>query len=152
MSKRDSPKEGLNIVHKIVPIAVEEEEVEMSDNKDYMKKALDSNINFIKRAISMEECRISKYVNRIHAILMIDDENGPYNRESISKVEFCEAEAGLRESFRRVEDLHWSLNIQLSSRAEDEDYYYAEDGPCILPVQNKYCEGLKAIKKYNPGL
>ena len=79
---------------------------------------------------------------------MIDDENGPYNRESISKVEFREAEAGLRESFRRVEDLHWSLNIQLSSRAEDEDYYYAEDGPCILPVQNKYCEGLKAIKKY----
>ena len=121
----------------------------MSDNKDYMKKALDSNINFIKRAISMEECRISKYVDRIHAILMIDDENGPYNRESISKVEFREAEAGLRESFRRVEDLHWSLNIQLSSRAEDEDYYFAEDGPCILPVQNKYCEGLKAIKKYN---
>ena len=121
----------------------------MSDNNDYMKKALDSKIDFIKRAISMEEGRVLKYVDRINAILKIDDENGPYNRESISKVEFREAEAGLRESFRRVENLHWSLNIQLSSRAEDEDYYYTEDGPYLLPVQNKYCEGLKAIKKYN---
>ena len=120
----------------------------MSDNNDYMKKALDSHINFIKRAISMEEGRVSKYVDRIHAIIKADDEDGSYNRESISKVELIEAKAGLKESFRRVEDLHWSLSIQQFSRAEDEDYY-AEDGPFILPVQNKYCEGIEAIKRYN---
>ena len=66
----------------------------MSDNNDYMKKALDSHINIIKRAISMEEGRVSKYVDRIHAIIKADDEDGSYNRESISKVELIEAKAG----------------------------------------------------------
>ena len=52
-SKRNSPKEGLNIVHKIVPIAVEKERVEMSD---YVKKALEStDVSEIKRVFGMEE-------------------------------------------------------------------------------------------------
>ena len=87
MSKRDSPKEGLNIVHKIVPIAVEKERVEMSD---YVKKALEStDISVIERARDMKIGRVTKYVDQIHAILKIDDENGSYSHESISKIKLC---------------------------------------------------------------
>ena len=122
MSRRDSPKEGLNIVHKIVPIAVEEERVEMSD---YVKKALEStDISVIEKAIGMEEGRVSKYVDQIHAVLKIDDENGPYYDKSISKIELCEAENGLREAFGKVEYLLDWLHLQLLSRAEDS---YAEE-------------------------
>ena len=96
----------------------------------------------ISISLGMEEGRVTKYVHRIHANLKADDENGPYNHESISKIEFIEAEAGLRESFRRVEDLHWLLNIQLLSRPKDEDYY-ADDGPYILPVHSSTLRVLK---------
>ena len=53
---------------------MEEEEVEMSD---YVKKALEStDISVIEKATGMEEGRVSECVDRIHAILKIDDENG----------------------------------------------------------------------------
>ena len=151
MSKRDSPIEGLNIVHKIVPIAVEEERVEMSD---YVKKALEStDISVIEKAIGMEEGRVSKYVDQIHAVLKIDDENGPYYDESISKIELCEAENGLREAFGKVEYLLDWLHLQLLSRAEDS---YAEESRIEkevndynLAVWKKYYEGIISIERYN---
>ena len=157
MSKRDSPKEGLNIVHKIVPIAVEEEEVEMSD---YVKKALEStDISVIEKALGMEEGRVSKYVDQIHAILKIDDENGSYSHESISKIKLCQAEAGLRESFRKVDDLHDWLTSQLLSKAEEANgvYSYAEENRIeeeqndfIHAVWRKYYyEGIIPIERYN---
>ena len=71
---------------------------------DNVKKALEStDVSVIKRAFGMEEGQVTKYVDRIHAILKIYDENGSCNRESIYKVELREAVAGLRESFKRVE-------------------------------------------------
>ena len=57
----------------------------MSDN---VKKALEStDVSVIKKAFGMEAGQVTKYVERIYAILKINDENGFYNRESSSKVE-----------------------------------------------------------------
>ena len=124
----------------------------MSDN---VKKALEStDVSVIKRAFRMEEGQVTKYVDRIHAILKIYDENGSYNRESIYKVELREAVAGLRESFIRVERVHSWLHYQLLKMAEDSDAeengIEKEVNEYILPVENKYFEGLIAIDKYNP--
>ena len=112
----------------------------MSDN---VKKALEStDVSEIKRAFGMEEGRVTKYVDRIHAILKIDDENGSDNFESISKVELREAVAGLRKSFKRVDELHSWLHFQLLMMAEDsdaeEDRIEKEVNEYILPVENKY--------------
>ena len=120
-----------------------------------MKKALEStDVSVIKKAFGMEEGQVTKYVDRIHAILKIYDENGSYNRESIYKVELREAVAGLRESFKRVERLVSWLHYQLLKMAEDSDAeenrIEKEVNEYILPVENKYFEGLKAIEKYDP--
>ena len=111
----------------------------MSDN---VKKALEStDVSEIKRAFGMEEGRVTECVDRIHAILKIDDENGSYYDESISKIELREAEAGLRESFKRIEELHLWLHIQLLSRAEDtvaeENRIEKEVNEYILNVENR---------------
>ena len=72
----------------------------MSDN---VKKALEStDVSVIKKAFGMEEGQVTKYVDRIHAILKSYDENGSYNCESIYKVELREAVAGLRESLKEL--------------------------------------------------
>ena len=95
---------------------------------DYVKKALEStDVSEIKRAIDIEEGRVTKCVDRIHAILKIDDKNGPHNRESISKIKLSEAEAGLREAFKKFEELHDWLYSQLLDRAYEAEDYYAEE-------------------------
>ena len=123
-------------------------------NDSEVKKALEStDISVIEKAIGMEEGRVSKYVDQIHAVLKIDDENGPYYDESISKIELCEAENGLREAFGKVEDLLDWLHLQLLSRAEDS---YAEESRIEkevndynLAVWKKYYEGIISIERYN---
>ena len=72
-------------------------------NDSEVKKALEStDISVIERARDMEIGRVTKYVDQIHAILKIDDKNGSYSHESVSKIELCQAEAGLRGAFRKL--------------------------------------------------
>ena len=128
-------------------------------NDSEVKKALEStDISVIERARDMEIGRVTKYVDQIHAILKIDDENGSYSHESISKIELCEAEAGLREAFRKVDDLHDWLHSQLLSKAEEANgvYSYAEENRIekeqndfFMAVWKKYYGGIISIKKYN---
>ena len=128
-------------------------------NDSEVKKALEStDISVIERARDMEIGRVTKYVDQIHAILNIDDENGSYSHESISKIELCEAEAGLREAFRKVDDLHDWLHSQLLSKAEEANgvYSYAEENRIekeqtefFMAVWKKYNGGIISIEKYN---
>ena len=128
-------------------------------NDSEVKKALEStDISVIERARDMEIGRVTKYVDQIHAILKIDDENGSYSHESISKIELCQAQASLRESFRKVDDLHDWLTSQLLSKAEEASgvYSYAEENRIeeeqsdfIMAVWKKYCEGIISIERYN---
>ena len=120
-------------------------------NDSEVKKALEStDISVIERARDMEIGRVTKYVDQIHAILNIDDENGSFSHESISKIELCEAEAGLREAFRKVDDLHDWLHSQLLSKAEEANdvYSYAEENR-IEKEQNDFF--MAVWKKYYRG-
>ena len=72
-----------------------------------VKEALNSvDPRIILKARGTEKGRVTRNVDRILAILKIDETKSDYNHESISKIELKESEVSLREAFKNVQELH----------------------------------------------
>ena len=71
-----------------------------------VKEALDSkDAKVLKSQRGHEKGRVTRYVDRILAILKLNESNS-YDHNSISKIELGQAEISLKEAFKNVEDLH----------------------------------------------
>ena len=109
-----------------------------------VKEALDSkDAKVLKSQRGHEKGRVTRYVDRILAILKLNEYNS-YDHNSISKIELAQA-------FKNVEDLHnmYQWHRDEGTDAAKEEEIENEQNEYFVAVENKYHEALKSILKYN---
>ena len=117
-----------------------------------VKEALNSvDPRIILKARGTEKGRVTRNVDRILAILKIDETKSDYNHESISKIELKETEVSLREAFKNVQELHDRYQWHRVDGATDveEAKIEEEQNAYIVQIEDKFHTGLKALEKYN---
>ena len=117
-----------------------------------LKQAIDSNDSkVITQVRRREEKRVTTRVDRLHTILKLNDDTGTYDHDSISKIELCDMEIGLKEAWKNVQYLHDSFQHtrEVGASATKESEIEKEQSDYIVAVEKKYSEGIKLIKNYN---
>ena len=117
-----------------------------------VKEALNSvDPKIILKARGTEKGRVTRNVDRILAILKIDEAKSDYNHESISKIELKETEVSLREALKNVQELHDRYQWHRVDGATDveETKIEEEQNAYIVQIEDKFHTGLKALEKYN---
>ena len=129
--------------------AVKEEEVEMSDK---VKKAIDSSDSKVIKVVrSSEKGRVTRYVDRINAILKIDESTGTYKHESISKIELRDMQISLKQALQNVQDLHLNYQVNREEGADETEEAKIEESEnaYIGDIENKASDAIKSIDNYN---
>ena len=93
-----------------------------------VKKALEStDVKLIKKVRGSEKGKLTKYVDRIHEILRVDEATGSYDHESISRIELSGVEISVKEAFKNTQDLHSHLQCNRAEGANAEEESKIED-------------------------